>query len=50
MTAQSLDELDDWLAAHDPGLVAQLRRIRQQEDLAGKGKDLRELLRQCPIG
>ncbi|MGB2967097.1 MAG: hypothetical protein WBE26_00585 [Phycisphaerae bacterium] len=40
MTAQSLDDLEDWLASHDPESLRQMRRIRHEEDLAEQGKDL----------
>jgi hypothetical protein len=49
LTAQSLDDLEDWLAANDPAFLARLRRIRNEEDLAGQGKDLTELLQRWPI-
>lgn len=48
-TAQSLDDLEDWLAANDPEFLARLRRIRNEEDLADQGKDLTELLQRWPI-
>ena len=43
MTATSLDELEDWLEANDPTFVKELLRIREEEDLAGKGHTLAEL-------
>ena len=48
MTAQSLDDLEDWLASHDPESLRQMRRIRNDEDLAGQGKDLGEILQRWP--
>ncbi|MGB2754368.1 MAG: hypothetical protein WBD75_01850 [Phycisphaerae bacterium] len=48
MTAQSLDDLEDWLASHDPESLRQMRRIRSGEDLAGQGKDLGEILQRWP--
>ena len=48
LSAQSLDDLEDWLAANDPAFLDQMRRIRE-EDLAGGGRDLPELLEQWPI-
>ena len=48
-SAQSLDDLEDWLAAHDPKFLARVRSIRNDEDLAGQGKDLSELLQRWPI-
>ena len=44
-SAQTLDELEDWLAANNPRFIARMRRIRQEEDLAGKGKALPEVLK-----
>jgi hypothetical protein len=49
LTAQSLDDLEDWLAANDPAFLARLRRIRNEEDLADQGKDLAEILQRWPI-
>ena len=45
ISAHSLDDLEDWLAAHDPEFLETVRRIRNDEDLAGEGKDLGEILR-----
>jgi hypothetical protein len=49
LSAQSLDDLEDWLAANDPAFLARMRRIRDDEDLAGQGKDLEEILARWPI-
>ncbi len=49
LSAQSLDDLEDWLAANDPEFVARMRRIRNDEDLADQGKDLGEILKRWPI-
>lgn len=43
MTANSVDELEDWLEANDPSFVKELLRIREEEALAGKGRTLVEL-------
>jgi hypothetical protein len=48
ISAQSLDDLEDWLAAHDPEFLEQIRQIRRDEDLGGRGKDLAEILKQWP--
>ena len=48
-SAETLDELEDWLLAKDAGFLARMRDIRQGEDLPGKGKDLSELLKRWPI-
>jgi hypothetical protein len=49
ISAQSLDDLEDWLAAHDPEFLGAVRRIRNDEDLAGQGKDIAEVLKRWPI-
>ena len=48
ISAQSLDDLEDWLAAHDPEFLKQIRRIRNDKDLGEKGKDLEEILKRWP--
>ena len=51
LTVRALDDLYDWLESNDPELfwqLRQLRQIREDEDLPGKGKDLSELLDQWP--
>jgi hypothetical protein len=48
ISAQSLDDLEDWLAAHDPEFLEQIRRIRNDEDLGDQGKDLEEILKRWP--
>lgn len=49
VSAQTLDDLEDWLAANDPDFLDRMRRIRNDEDLADKGKDLQEVLKRWPI-
>jgi hypothetical protein len=49
ITARSLDDLEDWLAAHDPAFLSEMHRIRSDEDLSGSGKDLTEVLKRWPI-
>jgi hypothetical protein len=48
LSAQSLDDLEDWLATRDAGFLAEMRRIRHEEDLAEQGKDLGEVLKRWP--
>jgi len=48
-SAQSLDELEDWLAVNNPQFLEQMRRIRNDQDLDEKGKDLKEILKRWPI-
>ncbi len=49
LSAHSLDDLEDWLAANDPEFVARMRRIRNDEDIADQGRDLGEILKRWPI-
>jgi hypothetical protein len=49
ISAQSLDDLEDWLAANNPEFLGEVRRIRNEEDLAGSGKDIAEVLQRWPI-
>ena len=44
-SADTKEEMEDWLLAHNPKLVRQLRHIRRKEDLSGAGKSLSELAR-----
>jgi hypothetical protein len=48
-SAETKEELEDWLLSQNPKLIRQLRRIRRQEDIAGKGKSLAEVARQWHI-
>lgn len=48
-TAETKEDIEDWLLAHNPKLIRQLRRIRRQEDLAGRGKTLSEVARRWNI-
>ena len=48
-SAQSLDELEDWVAVNNPQFLEQMRRIRNDQDLDEKGKDLKEILKRWPI-
>ena len=36
-TADTKDDLEDWLLAHDPNFVRRMRKARE-DDLQGKGK------------
>lgn len=44
-TAETKENIEDWLLAHNPKLVKQLLRIRCHEDLTGQGKALDEVAR-----
>jgi len=46
-SVETLDELYDWLTAHHPGIMAELREARQ-EDLAGKFKAWNPRHASCP--
>jgi hypothetical protein len=48
-TAETKEDLEDWLLAHNPRIIRRLRRIRREEDLAGRGKTLDEVARQWNI-
>ena len=48
-TAETKEDLEDWLLAHNPRIIRHLRRIRRHEDLAGRGKTLDELAREWNI-
>ena len=45
-SAETKEELEDWLLSQNPKLIRKLRRIRREEDVAGKGKSLAEVARQ----
>jgi hypothetical protein len=49
ISAHSLDDVEDWIAANDPAFLGEVRRIRNEEDLAGSGKDISEVLKRWPI-
>lgn len=48
-TAETKEDIEDWLLAHNPRLIRQLRRIKRNEDLAGQGKTLDEVARRWNI-
>ena len=48
-TAETKEDLEDWLLSHDAQSIKQLRHIRSEEDLAGKGKTLEKAARQWNI-
>ena len=48
-TTETLCDLEDWRAVTDPHFIQDIRRIREQEDQAGRGKDPSELLARWPI-
>lgn len=44
-TAETKEDIEDWLLTQNPKLIRQLRRIRRHEDLTGLGKTLGEVAR-----
>jgi hypothetical protein len=48
-SAETKEELEDWLLSQNPKLINQLLRIRRVEDLTGKGKSLDEIAKQWDI-
>ena len=47
-SVETLDELQDWLTAQHPGIIAELRAARR-EDVAGKFKSWKPRHLPCPI-
>lgn len=41
-TADTEEDLEDWLLSKNPGLIKRLRKARQ-DDLQGKGKDWKSI-------
>ena len=48
-SVETLDELQDWLTAQNPKVMAELREARK-EDLAGKFKAWKPRHLSCPTG
>ena len=48
-SVETLDELQDWLTAQNPKVIAELREARKQ-DLAGKFKPWKPRHQPCAIG
>ena len=46
-SVETLDELQDWLTAQHPGIIAELRAARR-EDVAGKFKPWKPRHQPCP--
>ena len=47
-SVETLDELQDWLTAQNPGVLAELRAARK-EDLAGEFQKWKPHFLPCPI-
>ncbi len=41
-TADTIDDLEDWLLTHNPGFIRKMRKARQ-EDMSRKGTDWKSL-------
>ena len=48
-SAETKEELEDWLTAKNPKTIGRLRKIRAEEDVAGKGVPLDTLARKWNI-
>lgn len=48
-TAETLEDLEDWLLSRNPGFIKELRRIRREEDLEGKGISVENLAKKWHI-
>lgn len=47
-TAESKEDLEDWLMAHDPVFIDEMRRIKSDAE-AGKGRPLSEVAKKWNI-
>lgn len=48
-TAETLEDLEDWLLSRNPDFIKGMRRIRREEDLKGKGISLETLCKKWNI-
>ncbi len=48
-TAETLEDLEDWLLSRNPEFIKELRRIRREEDLEGKGISVENLAKKWHI-
>ena len=48
-SVDTLDELEDWLTAHNPRIMRELKQARR-DDLAGKFKPWKPRFLPCPTG
>lgn len=48
-TAETKEEVEDWLLAHNPRFIREMRRIRREEHLSGKGMSIKDLARKWNI-
>jgi hypothetical protein len=47
-TADTIDDLEDWLLSKNPGFIKKMRKARR-EDIQGKGKDWESLKKELCI-
>lgn len=47
-TADTKEDLEDWLSAHDPGFIKKMRKAGK-DDVAGIGKDWKSLKKELCI-
>lgn len=47
-TAETKDDLENWLLAHNPDFIKRMRKARK-DDVAGKGKDWKILKKELCI-
>ena len=48
-SAETLEDLEDWLLSRNPEFIKELRRIRREEDLKGKGISVESLAKKWHI-
>jgi len=48
-TAETLEDLEDWLLSRNPEFIKELRCIRREEDLEGKGMSVENLAKKWHI-
>lgn len=48
-SAETLEDIEDWLISQNPEFIKELRRIRKEEDLKGKGETLQSLCKRWNI-
>jgi len=48
-SAETLEDIEDWLISQNPEFIKELRRIRKEEDLKEKGETLQSLCKKWNI-
>ncbi|HOK56358.1 MAG TPA: hypothetical protein PKV21_04070 [bacterium] len=49
LTAETLEDIEDWLLSRNKKFIEELRRIRLEEDLKGKGEELEKICKKWNI-